>query len=118
MDETYIGGHEPGLAGGRAKGKKTFTGIAVEIHEPKGFGRCRMGPLATGNTPSRYASMSRITPIRSGSMSSTRAWVTWAENCFSGSKMVTLARKFVIIWGSSAGTGGNMRKNPSMSWTG
>lgn len=46
VDETYIGGHGPGLAGRRAKGEKTLTGIAVEIHEPKGFGRCRMAPLA------------------------------------------------------------------------
>jgi transposase-like protein len=46
VDETYIGGHEPGLPGGRAKGKKALTGIAVEVQEPKGIGRCRMTPLA------------------------------------------------------------------------
>ncbi len=46
VDETYIGGEEPGLRGGRARGKKVLTGIAVEIHEPKGIGRCRMAPLA------------------------------------------------------------------------
>lgn len=39
------GGHEAGLAGGRARGKKVLTGIAVEILEPKGFGRCRIRPL-------------------------------------------------------------------------
>ena len=31
VDETYIGGEEPGLAGGRARGKKVLTGIAVEV---------------------------------------------------------------------------------------
>ena len=36
VDETYIGGEEPGLAGGRAQGKKVLTGIAVEVREPKG----------------------------------------------------------------------------------
>lgn len=41
VDETYIGGKEPGLSGGRAKGKKILTCIAVEILEPKGFWRCR-----------------------------------------------------------------------------
>ena len=46
VDETYIGGPEPGLAGGRARGKKVLTGIAVEVREPKGIGRCRMAPLA------------------------------------------------------------------------
>ena len=55
VDETYIGGHEPGLAGGRAKGKKTLTGIAVEVHEPKGFGRCRMAPLADLSAPTLHA---------------------------------------------------------------
>ena len=42
IDETYIGGEESGLPGGRARGKKVLTGIAVEIREPRGFGRCRM----------------------------------------------------------------------------
>lgn len=42
VDETFIGGEEPGLSGGRARGKKTLTAIAVEIHEPKGIDRCRM----------------------------------------------------------------------------
>jgi transposase-like protein len=45
VDETYIGGEEPGLRGGRAKGKKTLVGMAVEVREPKGFGRCRMRVL-------------------------------------------------------------------------
>ena len=31
VDETYIGGEEPGLRGGRARGKKVLTGIAVEV---------------------------------------------------------------------------------------
>jgi len=54
VDETYIGGHEEGLAGGRARGKKVLTGIAVEILEPKGFGRCRMRPLADATAASLH----------------------------------------------------------------
>lgn len=52
VDETYIGGLEPGLAGGRAKGKKVLVAVAVEVTEPRGFGRCRMQiiPDATGPT--------------------------------------------------------------------
>ena len=42
VDETFIGGVEPGLAGGRARGKKVLVGIAVEVREPKGISRCRM----------------------------------------------------------------------------
>jgi len=46
LDETYIGGEELGLRGGRAKGKKTLVAVAVERIEPRGFGRARMAPLA------------------------------------------------------------------------
>jgi transposase-like protein len=42
VDETFIGGEEPGLRGGRARGKKSLVAVAVEVREPKGFGRCRM----------------------------------------------------------------------------
>ncbi len=55
VDETYIGGEEPGLRGGRAKGKKVLTGIAVELREPKGFGRCRMAPLGDASATSLHA---------------------------------------------------------------
>jgi transposase-like protein len=52
VDETYIGGEEPGLRGGRQKGKKVLVGVAVEQKQPKGFGRARMVvlPDATGKT--------------------------------------------------------------------
>ncbi|MBK1725370.1 IS1595 family transposase, partial [Thiocystis violacea] len=55
VDETYIGGQEPGLPGGRAQGKKVLTGIAVEVLEPKGFGRCRMRPLKDASAASLEA---------------------------------------------------------------
>ena len=49
VDETFVGGEEAGLPGGRARGKKVLVGIAVEVHEPKGIGRCRIAPLADGS---------------------------------------------------------------------
>lgn len=55
VDETFIGGEEPGLSGGRAKGKKVLTAVAVEIREPKGIGRCRMAPLADASSESLHA---------------------------------------------------------------
>ena len=55
VDETYIGGEEPGLPGGRARGKKILTGIAVELRDPKGFGRCRMAPLLDASRPTLFA---------------------------------------------------------------
>jgi hypothetical protein len=55
VDETYVGGDEPGLIGGRAKGKKALVGVAVELIKPKGFGRCRMALLADGSANSLRA---------------------------------------------------------------
>ena len=55
VDETYFGGEEPGLSGGRAKGKKVLVGIAVEIGQPQGLGRCRMAPLADASAASLHA---------------------------------------------------------------
>ena len=55
VDETYIGGEEPGLRGGRARGKKVLTGIAVEVSEPKGIGRARMAPLHDASLPELHA---------------------------------------------------------------
>ena len=45
VDETFIGGEEAGLAGGRAKGKKALVCVAVEVKSPKGFGRARMAVI-------------------------------------------------------------------------
>jgi len=55
VDETFIGGEERGLSGGRAKGKKVLTGVAVEVQEPRGIGRCRMAPLADASSESLHA---------------------------------------------------------------
>ena len=46
VDETYIGGKEIGLQRDLSASKKVLTGIAVELREPRGFGRCRMKPVA------------------------------------------------------------------------
>ena len=54
VDETYIGGEEPGLRGGRAKGKKSLVGVAVELKQPRGCGRCRMAILRDGSAASLH----------------------------------------------------------------
>ena len=41
VDETYVGGSEPGVHG-RQTAKKAIVAIAVEVHEPRGFGRVRL----------------------------------------------------------------------------
>jgi transposase-like protein len=55
VDETFIGGEEPGLRGGRARGKKVLTCIAVEVTPPRGMGRCRMAPLTDASATSLHA---------------------------------------------------------------
>lgn len=72
VDETYIGGEEPGLRGGRARGKKVLTGIAVESREPKGLGRCRMAPIADASGPSLHAFVTDH--VEPGAVVSTDGW--------------------------------------------
>jgi transposase-like protein len=54
VDETYVGGEEPELRGGRARGKKSLVGIAVELNQPLGYGRCRMAILTDGSAASLH----------------------------------------------------------------
>jgi len=58
VDETYFGGEEPGLRGGRAKGKKALVAVAVERKEPHGYGRCRMAVVRDGSAESLQAFVS------------------------------------------------------------
>ncbi|MGH3971129.1 MAG: IS1595 family transposase, partial [Mycobacterium sp.] len=76
VDETYIGGVEPGLAGGRAKGKKVLVGVAVEIREPRGFGRCRMQilPDASGESLGAFITAS----VQPGAHVITDGWSGYA----------------------------------------
>lgn len=55
VDETYIGGEEPGLRGGRAKGKKSLVAVAVEVRAPRGYGRVRMSIVADASAGSLHA---------------------------------------------------------------
>jgi transposase-like protein len=54
VDETFIGGEEPGLRGGRARGKKALVGVAVEVKQPRGYGRCRMTVLSDASAASLH----------------------------------------------------------------
>jgi transposase-like protein len=72
VDESYIGGKESGLSGGRAKGKKILTCIAIEVLEPKGFGRCRMAPVADASSASLHAFV--LNNVEPGTTLITDAW--------------------------------------------
>jgi transposase-like protein len=76
VDETYIGGEEAGLAGGRARGKKVLTGIAVEVREPKGIGRCRIAPLPDASADSLHAFVTDY--VEPGAVVITDGWSGYA----------------------------------------
>jgi hypothetical protein len=76
VDETYIGGEEPGLRGGRARGKKVLTGIAVEVRQPKGIGRCRMALLADGSSGSLHPFIT--SHVEPGATVITDAWMGYS----------------------------------------
>ena len=73
MDETYIGGEEAGLRGCRARDKKVLTGIAVEVRQPKGIGRCRMALLADGSAASLHPFVTSC--VEPGATVITDAWM-------------------------------------------
>ena len=72
VDETYIGGDEPGPSGGRAKGKKVLVGIAVERAGARAFGRCRMAVLADASSDSLRAFL--IDHVEEGARVVTDGW--------------------------------------------
>ena len=76
VDETYIGGEEPGLRGGRQRGKKVLTTIAVEVREPRGIGRCRIAPVADGSAEALHAFVSGA--VEPGSTVITGGWQGYA----------------------------------------
>jgi transposase-like protein len=75
VDETYVGGEEPGLRGGRAKGKKVLVAMAVECRNG-GSGRIRLGRIPDVSAGSlRDFITSHIEP---GAVLLTDAWQGYA----------------------------------------
>jgi hypothetical protein len=93
-DETFIGGEEPGLAGGRSKGKKALVGIAVERIEPRGLGRCRMAWLmdASGGSLADFSSIMSSRAPRSSATAGSRTSPRLAI-CMSTSELSRPARR-------------------------
>ncbi|MHB8189886.1 MAG: IS1595 family transposase [Ferrimicrobium sp.] len=77
VDETYFGGEEPGLRGGRQKGKKVLVGVAVELREPRGLGRCRMGVLTDASATSLERFISEN--VEPGSNLVTDGWSSYPQ---------------------------------------
>jgi transposase-like protein len=78
VDETFIGGEEPGPRGRGALGK-TLVVIAVELREPRGYGRARMSiiPNAEAQTLRKFL----ITTVEPGSTVVTDGWSAYPKAC-------------------------------------
>ncbi len=75
VDETYVGGEEPGLRGGRARGKKVLVAVAVECRG-KGSGRIRLGRIPDASASSLHPFIAaNIVP---GAVVITDAWAGYA----------------------------------------
>jgi transposase-like protein len=76
VDETFIGGEEPGLRGGRATGKKSLVAVAVEVKVPRGLGRCRMAIIADASAASLHPFVTAH--VEPGASVITDAWKRYA----------------------------------------
>ena len=54
VDETYVGGKEEGVSG-RHTEKKAIVVVAIEVHEPMGFGRVRLRQIPDVSSSSLLA---------------------------------------------------------------
>ena len=77
VDETYVGGTETGGKRGRGADKKEIVVIAVEIKEPKGFGRVRMQRIPDVSGASLVPFVSNV--VEPGSEVHTDGWGGYNE---------------------------------------
>ncbi len=78
VDETFLGGEQPGVRGRGALGK-TLVVIAVELREPRGYGRVRMSiiPNAAAKTLREFL----ITTVEPGATVVTDGWAAYSKAC-------------------------------------
>ena len=89
VDETYVGGEEQGARGRRTE-RKAIVAIAVELHDPKGFGRIRMRRVAD-------VSAASLTPfvcdmVKPGSTIHTDGW-----NGYNDLPKVGFERRAIVV---------------------
>ena len=71
VDETYVGGVEKGAHGRQTK-TKAIVAIAIEVHEPKGYGRVRLQRIPDVSGWSLVGFVRDV--VRPGSVVRTDAW--------------------------------------------
>ncbi len=78
VDETFIGGEQPGPPGRGALGK-TLVVIAVELREPRGYGRARMSIIADASAKTLREFL--IGTVEPGSTVVTDGWSAYPAAC-------------------------------------
>jgi len=78
VDETFLGGERPGVRGRGALGK-TLVVLAVELREPRGYGRARMSIIP--NAEAKTLRKSLITTLEPGSTVVTDGWSAYPKAC-------------------------------------
>lgn len=101
VDETFIGGVEPGLTGGRARGKKSLVCVAVEVTPPKGFGRCRMAMIEDASAPTLRRFIT--TRVESGTTVITDGWTGYLSIGSSGYVHVRRSQQAAAARGEDPG---------------
>lgn len=71
VDETYVGGIEKGMPGRKTEHKEIVV-IAVEVHEPKGYGRVRLRRVPDVSGKSLVGFVQAV--VRPGSVVRTDGW--------------------------------------------
>jgi len=74
VDETYVGGEEKGVAG-RQTHTKAIVAIALELHEPRGYGRVRLAQVADVSAASLVPFV--CDTITAGSTVKTDGWTSY-----------------------------------------
>ena len=78
VDETFIGGERPGPHGRGALGK-SLVAVAVELHEPRGYGRARMRIIPNAQAISLREFL--VATVEPGSTVVTDGWSSYRPAC-------------------------------------
>lgn len=78
VDETFLGGEQPGMPGRGALGK-TLVVIAVELREPRGYGRARMSVIDDASATTLRSFL--ISTVEPGSTVVTDGWAAFPKAC-------------------------------------
>jgi len=78
VDETFLGGDQPGVRGRGALGK-TLVVVAVELRDPRGYGRARMSVIDDAAVATLHKFL--VNTVEPGSTVVTDGWAAYPKAC-------------------------------------